>query len=202
MAETTDKPKASSKPAEPATDETAEAAEPEKPAQKPPHIVMRALLGFAGLSLLVGFFLPWVRFPAVEATEGVAAVPEHFQNGLDLLLANDIQGTTPMAILLVPILGALLSATSFMGFRYAAQTAIAVAVGMLAYGLYVLGSMFIQFTGYGLWTVAGGTFVILLLGVATYMLGRRGDKDDEEDAPAEETEPKKAEAPKAAKAKA
>ena len=53
-----------------------------------------------------------------------------------------------MIVLVVPILGALLSAASFMGFRYAGQTAMAVAVGMLAYGLYVLGSMFIQFTGY------------------------------------------------------
>jgi hypothetical protein len=179
MAETPDKTKAATKPAAaPAKDETAEAQAPEKPSQKPPHIVMRALLGFAGLSLLVGFFLPWVRFPA---TTGEDAVPEHFQNGLDLLLAPDIQGTASAAILLVPVLGALLSAASFMGFRYAAQTAIAVAVGMLAYGLYVLGSMFVQFTGYGLWTVAVGTFVILLLGVATYMLGRRGGSDDEDE---------------------
>lgn len=197
MAETTDKSKASSKPAEPEKD-AKEAAAEEKPAQKPPHLVMRALLGFAGLSLLVGFFLPWVRYPAVAAVGDQAAVPEHFQSGLDLLTTwPNIQGTSPMAILVVPILGALLSAASFMGFRYAGQTAMAVAVGMLAYGLYVLGSMFIQFTGYGLWTVAGGTFVILLLGVATYMLGRRGDKDEEEEAPADA---KKAEAPKAAKA--
>jgi len=191
MAETTTKPKAATKPAEPEkTDDTE--AEPEKPTQRPPHIVMRALLGFSGLSLLVGFFLPWVRFPAV--TEGEHVSPEHYQNGLDLLMANDIQGTAPIAILLVPILGALLSAASFMGFRYAGQTAMGVAIGMLAYGLYVLGSMFVQFTGYGLWTVAVGTFVILLLGVATYILGRRGEKDDEEEAPAEE---KKAAAPKA-----
>lgn len=191
MADSTDKPKTAAKPAEPAKD-GADASEPEKPAQKPPHIVMRALLGFSGLSLLVGFFLPWVRFPATAAEGDVPGVPEHFQNGLDLLLSNDIQGTSPAAILLVPILGALLSAASFMGFRYAGHTAMAVAVGMLAYGLYVLGSMFIQFTGYGLWTVAGGTFVILLLGVATYMLGRRGDKDDEA------TDEKKADAPKSA----
>lgn len=197
MAET-DKPKTAAKPAEPEKkDGPAKdgAAEPEKPAQKPPHIVMRALLGFAGLSLLVGFFLPWVRFPATEAVGDTPGVPEHFQNGLDLLLSPSIQGTASAAILVVPILGALLSAASFMGFRYAGQTAIAVAVGMLAYGLYVLGSMFIQFTGYGLWTVAGGTFVILLLGVTTYMLGRRVDKD--EDAPEGE---KKDDAKAAAKA--
>lgn len=194
MAETTDKAKASTKPKEasaPAKGEAAEAAEPEKPRQKPPHIVMRALLGFSGLSLLVGFFLPWVRYPA---TTGEHATPEHFQNGLDLMLADDIQGTASMAILLVPILGALLSAASFMGFRYAAQTAIGVAVGMLAYGLYVLGSMFVQFTGYGLWTVAGGTFVILLLGVITYMLAKRTESDDED----EDKESSKDDAPKAA----
>ena len=181
MADTIDKAKPSAKPAEPAKDGADAAAEPEKPAQKPPHIVMRALLGFSGLSLLVGFFLPWVRYPATEAVGDTAAVPEHFQNGLDLLTTwESVEGTPPVAILIVPILGALLSAASFMGFRYAGQTAIAVAVGMLAYGLYVLGSMFVQFTGYGLWTVAVGTFVILLLGVATYVMGRRGDKDGDE----------------------
>jgi cbb3-type cytochrome oxidase subunit 3 len=190
MPDPTDKPKAATPPAD-----ANEATEPEAPKQKPPHIVMRALMGFAGLSLLVGFFLPWVRFPAVAAEEGTSAVPEHFQNGLDLLMAHDIQGTTPMAILLVPILGACLSAVSFMGFRYAAQTAIAVAVGMLAYGLYVLGSMFVQFTGYGLWTVAGGTFVILLLGVIAYMFGRRTDDKEEEEEAADKP---KADAPKAA----
>lgn len=188
MAET-DKPKTAADPQKDA------ATEPEKPKQKPPHIVMRALLGFAGLSLLVGFFLPWVRYPAVEATDTQAAVPEHFQSGLDLLTTwPDIQGTAPIAVLLVPILGALLSAASFMGFRYAGHTAMAVAVGMLGYGLYVLGSMFIQFTGYGLWTIAGGTFVILLLGVATYMLGRRGENEEDETA----KDSKKADAPKAA----
>ena len=180
MAETSEKPKVAAKPAkaEPAKEEV-ESTEPEKPAQRPPHIVMRALLGFSGLSLLVGFFLPWVRYPATTG-EGGVAVPEHFQNGIDLLTSDSIQGTTPVAILLVPIVGALLSAVSFMGFRYAAQTAIAVAVTMLAYGLYVLGSMFVQLTGYGLWTVAGGTFVILLLGVITYMLARRSDEEDDD----------------------
>jgi hypothetical protein len=182
----TDKPKTVAKPAktaaEPPKEDATEAEAPETPAQRPPHIVMRALLGFAGLSLLVGFFLPWVRIPG--ALDG--STEARFQNGLDLLQAHDVQGTSSWIVLVVPILGALLSAASFMGFRYAAQTAIVVSVSMLAYGLYVLASMFMQFTAYGLWTVAGGTFIILLLGIAAYVLGRRPTEDDEDEAPKEE----------------
>lgn len=139
-----------------------------RPAQPPPPMWMRALLGCAGLALLVGFFLPWVRIPAAEGSTEV-----HFQNGMDLVLSSGIQGTPAILVLLVPILGALLSAIAFMGLRYAAQTAVGVAVAIIGYALYVLGTMFIVNTGYGLWVVSIGTFLTLLLGVATWMLARR-----------------------------
>lgn len=158
--------------------------EPAKPAQPPPPMWMRALLGFSGLSLLVGFFLPWVRVPAVE--EGAAAT---FSSGLDLAFSTTgIEGTPAIVVLVVPVLGALLSAIAFMGLRYAAQTAVGVAVGIIGYALYVLGSMFVQNTSFGLWVVSGGTFITLLLGVATWMLARRNS-----DAPqlAKDSEPAK-----------
>jgi hypothetical protein len=187
----TDKPKSAAKPAkapEPAKEEASEVEAPEKPSQQPPHVVMRALLGFSGLSLLVGFFLPWVRVPAAED----GSTSEVLETGFNLVFQNNVQGTPSVLVMLVPILGALLSAASFMGFRYAAQTAITVSMSMLLYGLYVLFSMFVHLTAYGLWTVAGGTFVILLLGIATYVLGRRGGSDDDEE---------EAEAPKEAPSK-
>ncbi len=143
---------------------------PEKPAQPPPPMWMRALLGFAGLALLVGFFLPWVRNPPDQAEGAVT-----FDSGFSLAFSTTgIEGTPGIAVLIVPILGALLSAIAFMGLRYAAQTAVGVAVGILGYALYVLGSMFVQHTGYGLWVVSIGTFLTLLLGVATWMIARRG----------------------------
>lgn len=185
MPETTDKPKTATKPAAatkaPITkeepDEEEAPDEPETPSQKPPHIVMRALLGFAGLSLLVGFFMPWLHHPASETTPAID------ETGFNLAWESSIQGTPSWVVWLVPVLGAALSAASFMGFRYAAQAAIGVSVAMLAYALWVLGSMFVQSTAFGLWTVAGGTFVILLLGVTTYMLGRRGESGEPAPAP-------------------
>ncbi len=146
----------------------AEPAKPEKPKPPPPPLVMRALLGFSGLAMLVGFFLPWVRVPALEGATDV-----HFQNGMDLVLAADIEGTPAALVVIIPILGGLLSAVAFMGLRYAAQTAVGVAVVIIGYALYVLGAMFVQNTSYGLWIVSGGTFLLLLLGVATWMLARR-----------------------------
>jgi hypothetical protein len=162
MAETDKKPA-------PAKEEPKEEEEPAKPSQPPPPMWMRALLGFAGLSLLVGFFLDWVRNPAVE--EGAAVT---YSSGLTLAFSSTgIEGTPAIVVLIVPILGALLSAISFMGLRYAAQTAVAVAVAIIGYALYVLGSMFVQNTSVGLWVVSIGTFITLLLGVGSWMLARR-----------------------------
>ena len=149
--------------------EPKEAPAPPKPGSQPP-LVMRALLGFAGLSLLVGFFLPWARIPPAEGSAEV-----HFQNGMDLVLSTDIEGTPAAIVLVIPILGALLSAIAFMGLRFAAHTAIGVAVSVIAYALYVLASMFLQNTGYGLWVVTVGTLFTLLLGIGTIMLARRAE---------------------------
>jgi hypothetical protein len=137
-----------------------------------PHIVLRLLLGFAGLTLLVGFFLPWLRLTA----EGPMA------NGLELMTSDGAgtAGTPSMLLILIPALGAALSATAFMGFKWSGQVAVGVATVLIGYALYVLLQMFVQHTGLGLWVVSGGTFVILLLGVITWMTGR-DRKDDAAD---------------------
>lgn len=157
------------------TSETGDASAPESAIAKPkatvhgPHIVMRVLIGFSGLSLLVGFFLPWLS--AAPVAEG--ALPVTFA-GYDIAL-----GSSPFvvagyqALWLIPALGAALSAAAFMGFRWAGQVAIGVAVALIGFALYVLLQMFVQHTALGLWIVAGGTFVVLLLGVITWMLETR-----------------------------
>ena len=136
---------------------------------QPPHIVLRVLIGLAGLSLLVGFFLPWIT---ERATVGVPATS---YAGYNLALGAWTTFDTPGKELLwlLPALGVLLSAMAFMGFRWAGQVAIGTAVAIIGFSLYVLLHMFVQHTALGLWIVAGGTFIVLLLGVIAWMVESR-----------------------------
>jgi hypothetical protein len=142
-----------------------------------PPLPLRALLGFAGLALLVGFFLPWFR----AAAEG-----EH-ESGMTMMLGAPVAGTPAIALVAVPVLGALLSAAAFMGLRWTAHVAIGVAASLLGFGLWVLVRLFVEHTAIGLWLAVGGAFVILLLGVVSLILARdRAPKKDEAAASAPE----------------
>lgn len=134
---------------------------------EPPHIVLRVSIGLAGLSLLVGFFLPWVNSPAAE---GVAAASHA---GYDIAMGQPFETPGQQILWALPALGVLLSATAFMGFRWAGQTAIGIAVAIFGFALYVVLRMFIERTELGLWVVAGGTFIVLLLGVIAWMVESR-----------------------------
>lgn len=137
-----------------------------------PPIYMRALLGFAGLTLLVGFGFPWIRIPERPGEAEGEVIAAHWANGIDLLSEGNLGGTPALILLVVPILGVLLSAAAFMGFRWSGHGAIGVASSLLLYGLWVVLRLFVEHTGLGLWITVGGTFVTLLLGVIALMLGR------------------------------
>jgi hypothetical protein len=128
-----------------------------------PPLGLRALVGFSGLSLLVGFFLPWFRLDATA---------DEYASGLTLMTGESVGGTPPMLLVAVPILGVLISAAAFMGFRWTAHGAIGVAALLMAYGLWVLLRLFVEHTALGLWVVVGGAFITLLLGVVTLMWSR------------------------------
>lgn len=140
------------------------------PSATPLQIGLRVLLGFAGLSLLVGFFLPWLN--RASTVEGAAPGAMEAVTGLSLATSGDLAGSPSMLLFLIPALGIALSATAFMGFKYSGQVAVGIALALLGYSLYVLLQMFVQHTALGLWVVSGGTFVILLLGVIAWMTGR------------------------------
>ncbi|UJR78303.1 hypothetical protein [Sandaracinus amylolyticus] len=155
-------------------------------AQSPLQIALRVLIGFGGLALLVGFFLPWYRESGVGDRAGTFV--EH--SGLTLATSTNgmLVGTLAPLLFLVPALGIALTAVAFMGFRWSAQVAVGVAVGLIGYTLYVLLTMFVQHTALGLWVVAASVFLVLLLGVVAWMTGREPRKKDEPD---EDTEPAK-----------
>jgi hypothetical protein len=139
----------------------------------PIQVFLRILLGFAGLSLLVGFFLPWLQH------EGETAGTMVEQTGLALATGENLVGSPARLLFLIPGLGVALSAISFGGFRWSGQVAVTFALSLMGYALFVLLQMFVQHTALGLWVVAGGTFVILLLGVMTWISGRDRKADDD-----------------------
>lgn len=156
------------------------AKEPKNTANEVP-IVFRALMGFAGLALLVGFFFPWVR--NVGEVDGG-------QSGLALLTGATLGGAPPVSVVLVPVLGALLSVTAFMGFRYAAYVAIGVSIVLFGYAAYVFFLLFVAHTAVGLWITTGSAFLSLVLGAGTLAWMRRGTQKASK--PAAETSSSKA----------
>lgn len=147
-----------------AVDKSAVKAEPKS---SPLLLVLNVLMGCIGLTMIVAFFLPWYQ----EAAEMGVEVATH--NGFDLAVATSLVGTPSALLFLVPVLGAALTAVSFLRLRFSPHIGIAIAVALLGYGLYVLLMMFVQHTAIGLWLVTGGTFVALLLGVAALVVARK-----------------------------
>jgi hypothetical protein len=126
-----------------------------------PHIVLRAFLGVSGLSLLVGFFLPWFTVQGTEMT------------GLELAVGGPIVNTVipfgiRTAIGVVPLLGLILTPLGFLGFRFAGM--VGLIVGVAIFALAVVAAVMI--TGVGLWIVVAGTATALAAGGVAFMQGR------------------------------
>lgn len=135
------------------------------------QIVLRVLMGIAGLTLLVGFFLPWFHFgPDLPANFAIPALRP--LSGFDLALRPDLAGTPSGMLWLIPGLGVALAIAAFMGFRYAPQLAVAIGTWCIGYSIYVLLKSFWQHTGAGLWVVAGGVFLVLVFGIAAWLSAR------------------------------
>jgi hypothetical protein len=130
-------------------------------------IALRGAIGATGLAMLVGFFLPWVRRQLVEGDETVLL------SGLSLVQQESLAGTPPTAIIVVPLLGTMLAALAFTGFRFTAYVAIGVSVLLFGYAAYVFFQLFVQHTGLGLWITTGAAFLSLLLGAGTLFWMRR-----------------------------
>jgi hypothetical protein len=159
-----------------------------------PPLGLRALVGFSGIALLVGFFIPWFHVAADETN------PARDLSGFTMMLGAPVAGTPAILLIGVPILGGLLSAAAFMGFRWTAHAAIGVASALLGFGLWILLWLFVEHTALGLWITVGSAFITLLLGVLTLMYTRDKDKKQGKQEKAK-GEPKKAEAKKAEPAK-
>lgn len=133
-----------------------------KAAPKPgaPHMALRIALGTAGLLLVVGFFLPWLKLEELATVSGMQLVIDD-NPVIRALVGNDTQR---WLLLLVPGFGLALTAVGFLGVRYSGHISAVIGLLIVLYGLVTVIIFFFQKTGIGLWLILGGSFLAVAAG--------------------------------------
>lgn len=152
-----------------------------KPKGGAPHIVFRILLGTAGLLLVIGFFLPWLRLE-IPAAVGVPAEIKMI-SGVELVwseepLVRAMAGdeTQRYLLLFIPAFGLLMTAVGFLGFRWSGVVAAVMGLTLVGYGIVMFAIFFFQKTGLGLWLILGGAFLSVSAGVVSFLRSRQSVK--------------------------
>lgn len=156
-----------------------EAKEPLPPAATgAPHIMLRILLGTAGLLLVVGFFLPWLRIE-LPGADGAESVVLQEISGMTLVADDEptiralVGDTQRWLLLAIPVFGLALTAVGFMGFRWSGIVAAVLGLSLVGYGVVTVVLFFFQKTALGLWLILGGTFLAVAAGMFTFLRARQ-----------------------------
>lgn len=116
----------------------------------------------AGLMLLVGFFLPWIR---------IESVPEAIA-GWQLGIYSPKLGAAYYAAYLVPVLGALMAVLSVKKPRWASGVGIAAGATILGWGVFEVARFLYTRTFAGLWLSLAGAALMFIGGLITWKRGR------------------------------
>lgn len=153
-----------------------------KPKPGAPHVVFRILLGTAGLLLVIGFFLPWLRLemPAADLS-GMAMIKEI--TGMQLVFSDEPliramggDDTQRYLLLFIPAFGLAMTAVGFLGFRWSGVVAALMGLTLVGYGIVMFAVFFFQKTGLGLWLILGGAFLSVSAGVVSFLRSRQSGK--------------------------
>ena len=125
-----------------------------------PHMALRIVLGTAGLLLVVGFFLPWLKLEEIATVSGMQLVID--DNPVIRALVGD--DTQRWLLLLVPGFGLALTAVGFLGVRYSGHIAAVLGLLIVLYGLVTTIIFFFQKTGIGLWLILAGSLLAVAAG--------------------------------------
>jgi hypothetical protein len=141
--------------------EVAKASPQEVAAPEPVKLPWLSRVAFllCGLSLAVGFFLPWVTVGSAIELTGLGLV---FSGGE---LVQAISGSGRLLLFLVPILGVLLIAGAVLGHRFTPWVAALGAGGLLVFAAVNVILLFISSTGLGMWMVVFASLSALTVGV-------------------------------------
>jgi len=125
-------------------------------------MIMRVALGLAGLGLVVGFFLPWVRLGDVLVLSGL---------GMSLTSGEVIQtlsGPFRAIVFVVPVAGLVLLATAIRGARAIGAAGLACGLLVFATGALTLIGAFLDSTGAGMWVVVISALTATAVGFVAY----------------------------------
>lgn len=147
----------------PAGDETPAGNPPTRPATPP--WLLRIGLGAAGLGLVAGFFLPWVRVGQLVTINGLGLAV----TGGDV--ADQMSGPHRGLILVVPVAGIALLVGAVRGSRGLAWGGLLSGFLIFAVGLYTLVLLFLESTGAGMWMVAASAVGASAIGLAHFRRG-------------------------------
>lgn len=127
---------------------------------------LRVVVLLAGLGLLVGFFLPWLRFGEFAAVSGLSLMVSS-GSAVDALT-----GPSRGLLIMVPACGAGLVACSAFGPRASVIAALAAGIAISCFGLFTLARVFLETMGSGMWIVSGSALLAVGAGIAG-IAGRR-----------------------------
>ncbi len=127
---------------------------------------LRVVVLLAGLGLLVGFFLPWLRLGDFAEMSGLSLMVSS-GSAVDALA-----GPASGLLIMIPACGAGLIACSAFGPRASVIAALIAGVAILGFGLVTLARVFLQTMGSGMWIVAGSALLAVGAGIAG-IAGRR-----------------------------
>jgi hypothetical protein len=132
---------------------------PEPPVRT--NLLIRVAFTAAGLALLAGFFLPWVRVAGVAAISGLGLM------GSEGAAVEVVAGSHRFLLFAVPLFGVLLMAAGVTGHRAGRWVAVTAGVVVIGGGIATLVVMFFRTTGSGMWLVLFGALAALVTGLLT-----------------------------------
>lgn len=127
---------------------------------------MRAVALIAGAGLLVGFFLPWLRFADVAKFSGLSLMV----SGGSAVEA--LTGPARGMLIIIPVCGAVLVASAVFAPRLAGLASLVSGLAILGFGLFTLARMFIATVGLGMWLVVVSSLVAAGVGAVAVAGGR------------------------------
>lgn len=111
------------------------------------HVVTRIVAGAAGLTLVVGFFLPWVKAGDLAVLSGFALL---VSSGT---MTDVLAGPSRALLFAIPAAGAAIVACSFISAKAAARASLSCGLAILIFGFYAVARAFLASTGPGMWLV-------------------------------------------------
>lgn len=121
---------------------------------------LRVVVFLAGIGLLVGFFMPWLRFGQFAAVSGLSLMVSSGE------AVDALAGPSRGMLILIPASGAALLGASVFGPRVAGMAALGTGIAILGLGLFTLARLFLETMGSGMLVVVGSALLAVGAGVA------------------------------------